>query len=139
MHDSSFLARILVVDDDQTLLDALPAAIQLRFRRVEVHTAVSPSDALHRLGEGTFDIVVSDFTMPVTDGLTFLRAVRTVSPTTELMLMSGNDDTDIREEATRLGVIFLDKPLDRNLLTTVLRSVLLRRMGVDEEASNRPV
>jgi two-component system, sensor histidine kinase and response regulator len=57
-------ARILLVDDDLALLQALPHAISLRLTGVHIQTATEASTALSLLQEQEYDAVVSDIKMP---------------------------------------------------------------------------
>ena len=57
--------RVLVVDDDPALLQALPEALQLRMARVTVDTADSALAALDRLAARDYDAIITDIKMMI--------------------------------------------------------------------------
>src|SRR2546426_12403607 len=56
--------RVLIVDDDPALLQALPKALRLRMGGVTVETANSAAVALERIAAGDYDAIVTDIKMP---------------------------------------------------------------------------
>ena len=52
--------RILLVDDDAALLDALPKALRLRMNGLQIDTSETAFDALERIRETDYDAIVSD-------------------------------------------------------------------------------
>jgi len=56
--------RILLVDDDVALLEALPQAILLRMDGVQIDTSETATDALERIKEVDYDAIVTDIKMP---------------------------------------------------------------------------
>lgn len=80
--------RILLVDDDAALLRGYKNALTLRGFSVE--TASDGSEALTRLGTTSFDVIVSDVSMPTMDGLEFLRAIRERDLDVPVVLMTGD-------------------------------------------------
>ena len=69
-------AKILVVDDDAGIREMLLLA--LRRNGWETEAAGDGRDALSRLGQQRFDVVVTDIQMPRMDGLALLRAIRSL-------------------------------------------------------------
>ena len=79
--------RILVVEDEQSMRDLM--ALMLRKEGYQVETAVSGVAAKERLDRGgTFDLVISDISMPGMTGLTLLRHFRQAAPETAVILMT---------------------------------------------------
>ncbi|MCA1948452.1 MAG: response regulator, partial [Armatimonadetes bacterium] len=70
--------KVLVVDDEQNLLDALQRQLRKRF---DLRTACGGPEGLECIeAEGPFDVVVSDMRMPEMDGVQFLARVREGAP-----------------------------------------------------------
>jgi len=71
--------RLLVVDDEEDALDLLRTV--LAEQGADVYVATSAREALERFAEVRPDVIVSDIGMPETDGLSFIRKIRALSPT----------------------------------------------------------
>ncbi len=101
---------VLFVDDEPNLL----AAIQRQLRsQLDLHTAVNAAQGLEVLNsKGPFSVVVSDMRMPEMDGVEFLHRVRSTSPDTVRIMLTGNTDQDTAIRAVNEGSIFrfLNKP-----------------------------
>ncbi|MCC7539443.1 MAG: sigma-54-dependent Fis family transcriptional regulator [Deltaproteobacteria bacterium] len=124
-------ARILVVDDETTFLDA----VQRKLRMVG-HTAVTlesdPLVALSRLDTQTFDVAFLDVTMPGIDGLQLLERILERSPATACVMVTAHDDIGLVMRATRLGAFdYLVKPLQPAQLVDALDRALAHRRMVE--------
>jgi len=75
-------ARVLIVDDDPALLQALPETLRLRMNGVTVDTADSAVAALERISARDYDAIVTDIRMPGMDGLTLLAEIAGRRPDT---------------------------------------------------------
>lgn len=107
---SAMNESVLFVDDEPNLL----AAVQRQLRaKVNLRTADSAAGALDILAaDGPFSVVVSDMRMPEMDGVEFLHRVRTTSPHTVRIMLTGNTDQDTAIRAVNESNIFrfLSKP-----------------------------
>jgi PAS domain S-box-containing protein len=72
--------------------------------RIQVLTETSASDGHDVLADGDVDCIVSDYDMPGTDGLEFLRAVREEQPDAPFILYTGKGSEEIASEAISVGV-----------------------------------
>ncbi len=123
-------ARILLVDDDEALLEALPEALQLRMAGIEVDTADSGMRALDRIRDVDYDAIVSDVKMPAMDGLELLSAAKELRPGTPMLLITGHGEHDLAVQALRGGAFdFVQKPIDRDYFVASLeRAIRMRRL-----------
>lgn len=96
--------RILHVDDEPSLADLTAEYLTLEDDRFEVITETNASDGLERLQEAAVDGIVSDFQMPGTNGLEFLRAVRDEYPDLPFILFTGKGSEEIASKAISAGV-----------------------------------
>lgn len=102
--------RILFVDDEKFVLETFRRNLRRHF---EIETAGSGLDALQLMdSNGPFAVVVSDFKMPVMDGVEFLGAVKNRWPDTVRIMLTGHADLDTAVSAVNRGAIFrlLTKP-----------------------------
>jgi two-component system phosphate regulon sensor histidine kinase PhoR len=127
--------RVLVVDDDHALLEALPVTVGLRMTGVEMDTCDSGAGALDLLEEIDYDAVITDIKMPGMDGLTLLTELRTRRPRTPILLITGHGDRELAVGALRGGAFdFILKPIDRDYLVAALaRAIEMRRLDRETE------
>lgn len=130
-------ARILIVDDDRMLLQALPETLRLRMNEVEVEAVEDATEALRRIAETDYDAVVTDIKMPGIDGLALLERIRELRPEVPTLLITGHGEHDLAVQALRGGAYdFIAKPIDREYFVASLRRALqvrqLRRQ-VDQQ------
>ncbi len=123
--------RILVVDDDAALLEALPETLRLRLEGIDVETCDSAPQAL-KLIEGTdYDVIVSDIKMPGMDGLELLSEIKERRPSTPTLLITGHGERDLAVAALRGGAHdLIQKPIDRDyFIASLERAIQLRILG----------
>jgi PAS domain S-box-containing protein len=129
--------RVLIVDDDTALLEALPEALRLRMNAIEIDTVETALDALERIREVDYDAVVSDIKLPGMDGLALLTEIKGVRPGTPTLLITGHGEHDLAVQALRGGAYdFVQKPIDRDYFVRSLeRAIQVRRLDrqVDEQ------
>jgi len=123
--------RVLVVDDDPALLQALPEALQLRMAGVTVDTADSALAALDRLAARDYDAIITDIKMPGTNGLGLLAEIRTRWPDTPTIMITGHGEHALAILALRGGAYdFIQKPIDRDyLVASVGRAIQMSELS----------
>lgn len=117
---------ILFVDDEASILRALErTAESCGWPVIAVN---SPREALDFLALREFAVVVSDFRMPVMDGVEFLTQVRERWPQTERLLLTAYADEEALERGINEAGIsrFLRKPWKRDTLVTILGQAVLQ-------------
>jgi len=124
---------VLIVDDDLTLLQALPQTLRLQLGGVTVETADSATAALARIDNRDYDAIVADIKMPGMDGLELLAEIRTRRPDTPTLMITGHGENDLVVRALRGGACdFIPKPIDREYFIAALYRAMETR-----EASRR--
>jgi DNA-binding NtrC family response regulator len=126
--------RILLVDDEANVLSALKRA--LFDEPLEITSAASAEEALERMKEGLFKVVVSDERMVGMQGSEFLAQVKTQHPETVRIMLTGHATLQAAMKAVNEGEIyrFFAKPWDDQNLKYAIRSALEK---YDLEAENR--
>lgn len=81
--------RLLVVDDDQDALDSITAFLEAGLPGLQLESARTPREALGRVRDRPFDIVIADLRMPEMTGADFLRRANEIRPGTYSILMTG--------------------------------------------------
>ncbi len=117
------MAEILIVDDEESIGDALKQVFEYEGHRVRV--ARNGPDALAMMEDPPPDVVFLDVKMPGMDGLEVLDRIRAEDPQALVVMISGHGTIDTAVDATRKGAYdFLEKPLDTDRLLVTLRNAL---------------
>src|SRR5262245_12613023 len=132
-------SRVLIVDDDLALLQALPEALRLRIEGAIVDTCTTAPEALECIARIDYDAIVTDIKMPGMDGLTLLTEIQSRRPQTPTILITGHGEHDLAVQALRGGAYdFIQKPIERDYFVAALkRAVHVRQLSrqVDEQRS----
>ena len=125
--------RILVVEDEPDFRSMV--AHELGEEGYGVATAADGLSALTCLAESEFDVVVTDVRMPGASGVDVLRAARTRTPETEIVMTTGYASLDLAIECLRAGAFdFVQKPFNIvDLVSTVGRALAQRRLRTTRE------
>jgi len=116
-------ARILVVDDDPSMRDTL--LVVLEDEGFEVTGAANGYEAIEKIKETSFDLVICDIRMAGMDGLDTLATLKKSQPELKSIIMTGYASTEDPIRAIKLGVNdYLFKPFDaQQFLKSVRKSI----------------
>ncbi len=124
--------RILVVDDERPVRDALERA--LRLEGYEVELAADGQEALLSLARRSVDGIVLDVLMPVLDGLETCRTLRRRDDKTPVLMLTARHEVSDRVAGLDAGADdYLVKPFALEELLARLRAILRRSAGGDGE------
>jgi len=117
------MARLLVVDDEKGIRDAL---VQLfEYEGHHVSAAEDGMTGIDLVSKTHPDVIFLDVKMPGLDGLDVLARIKEQDPSALVVMISGHGTIDTAVEATRKGAYdFLEKPLDSDRLMVTLRRAL---------------
>jgi len=124
--------RILLVDDEQNILNALRRSLsaidvtELDGEALAFELFTSPEAAIERCDQQDFDLVISDYRMPSMTGVEFLTRVMESQPSVPRMIISGMADRDAIISAVNKVHLnrFLEKPWDDQALRVAVISIL---------------
>lgn len=105
--------RILLVDDSKLARMALRAVVNGILDNPEMLEAVDAETALGMLEHDRFDAVFMDYNMPGVNGLSAAATIRRRQPEVSIALVTAMAQDSIVEEAGRLSVSFITKPVQR--------------------------
>ena len=116
--------RVMIVDDEPIVGKRLTPA--LAKHGFEVEAFIDPKEALARLQEQEFDIVVTDLRMEEVDGIGVLEHVMSSCPGTRVILITGYATVEVAREALVKGAFdFIAKPFKPKELRAVINKAAL--------------
>jgi DNA-binding response OmpR family regulator len=119
--------RIMIVDDDATF--GKIAEVAFRTDDTAVDVTLDGLQALQRLRDGHYDLIIVDLEMPGMDGFSLIRNIRRERgyETTDIIVVTGRKDLRAIDLSYQLGAVsFVTKPVNWRLLPYKVRDVLSR-------------
>jgi DNA-binding NtrC family response regulator len=118
-------ARILVVDDEDIVVKSCTRILSDRH---QVDSASNGRDALLKIEEEAYDLVILDIMMPGMDGIEVLRRIKETHPDVVVVMVTGLSQIETAVQAMKLGAFdYISKPFDPDELALVVQRVLERR------------
>ena len=118
--------KILFVDDERSVLEYLPLAIDWKALGItQMYTAENARAALRIVRKEMPDIVIADVEMPEMDGLEFCREAQKIRPEIRFIILSAFDRFDYARRALVIGVKdYLLKPVDEEELLALMEQMV---------------
>jgi len=95
--------KALMVDDSEDLLELVKTFFERDRPMIDLEVTSSGEDALEMVEEGAYDVIVSDYDMPVMDGLEFLEKIRSDGIDTPFIILTGKGQEEVAMEALNKG------------------------------------
>jgi len=119
---------ILIVDDEKNIRLALSMALEQL--DIPVETAASGEEALERLAQGGYELMLLDLRMPGLDGMEVLRQVSQQRLEIKVIIITAYGSIDLAVEAMKLGAVdFLQKPFDAGQVREMVHRILEKTGG----------
>lgn len=116
---------VLIIDDDPTFCLMLKSFLSKKDFATE--TAFSGAEAITQVKNNNFDIVLSDFRLPDTDGLELLENIREIKPGTPVIIMTSYADIRIAVKAMKIGAYeYVTKPVNPDEILLTIKNALNR-------------
>lgn len=116
---------VLIIDDDPTFCLMLKSFLSKKDFATE--TAFSGAEAINQVKNNNFDIVLSDFRLPDTDGLELLENIREIKPGTPVIIMTSYADIRIAVKAMKIGAYeYVTKPVNPDEILLTIKNALNR-------------
>jgi two-component system nitrogen regulation response regulator NtrX len=125
------MARILIVDDEQSIRDTLREILD--YEGYEIEEAADGEIALKLIKKYNYDVVLCDIKMPKLDGIELLERSKEVAGDLPFIMISGHGTVETAIEATKKGAFdFISKPPDLNKLLITVRNAIEKNSLVIE-------
>jgi DNA-binding NtrC family response regulator len=127
-------ARILVVDDEEIVIKSCLRILDGDDYQVEA--VQDGREALRKIEENHYDVMILDIMMPSLDGLEVLRRVKETHPNVDVIMITGLSQIDTAVQAMKLGAFdYISKPFEPDELKMVVQRALERRRLLEENLS----
>jgi len=124
-------ARILIADDEEIVIRSCLRILDGDDYQVEA--VQDGREALRKIEENPYDVMILDIMMPNMDGLEVLRRVKETHPNVDVIMITGLSQIDTAVQAMKLGAFdYISKPFEPDELKLVVQRALERRRLLQE-------
>ncbi len=117
------MAKILIVEDDVAFCTMLKTFLQKK--EYEVVTAFSGNEAIPKIKQDIFDVVLADVRLPDRDGITLLDEILKKNPTTQVIIMTGYAEINMAVNAIKQGAFdYISKPFNPDTILQTIEKAL---------------
>jgi DNA-binding NtrC family response regulator len=114
---------IMVVDDDLQYLDLVRQVLECE--GIKAYCVTSGEEALLKLKEKTFLLMITDLNMPGTNGIELSREARVIAPHMTIIMSTGDYVPKISQLAKEVGIVkILAKPFNPNEMLEIVKDVV---------------
>lgn len=130
--------RVLLVDDEKEFIETL--AERLTVRDFNVETAFDGFEAVAKIKEQDFDVVVLDVLMPGKDGIETLKEIKSLKPIVNVIMLTGHATVETAIDGMKSGAYdYLMKPTDTNDLVGKITKAYNIKAEHDERIRNAEI
>ena len=123
--------RVLVVDDEKEFVETLSERLSLR--GYDVTTSLNGEDAIEKVRNHLFDVIILDVLMPGMSGIEALREIKKIKPLIEVIMLTGNATVETAIEGLKLGASdFLIKPCEPEDLVAKINKAYEKKAEQDK-------
>lgn len=123
--------RILVVDDEKNIRMTLKHCLESE--KYFIESAINGEEALSKIREENFDLVLLDIKMPGLSGMEVLRKIREMGSKIDVIMMTAYGTIERAVEAMKLGAIdFISKPFTPEEIREIVKNVI-NRQNLEED------
>ena len=127
------MSKILIVEDESSIRRVLVKILSEENDSYNVEEAEDGLEAIEKIKNDDYDLVLCDIKMPKMDGVEVLEAAKKIKPEVPIVMISGHGDLETAINTMRLGAFdYISKPPDLNRLLNTVRNALDRKELVVE-------
>ena len=110
------MKTFLIVDDSMMTRMMVKTIVTEHFPEWEIISAKDAEDALNQVAEKDFDLATVDMNMPGMTGLELIPYLKKKQPNAKIALLTANIQQSIRDQAEKLGIEVMNKPVKEDLI-----------------------
>ena len=119
------MKKILVVDDEKTFRDSLVSAIEAADNQFNISSAENGKKAAKLLESESFDLVITDLTMPKLTGIQLTGEIKKIDKSISIILTTGYMNKINPDDCDKLGIrALLIKPFSIQEMSVLIREIL---------------
>ena len=119
------MSNILLIEDENSIRRVLKKVLQEDNQSYKFTEAMDGQEGISTVKKQDFDLILCDIKMPKKDGIEVLDFIRSHTPTTPVVMISGHGNLETAVKAMRMGAFdYISKPPDLNHLLSTVRSAL---------------
>jgi DNA-binding NtrC family response regulator len=120
--------KVLIVDDEERFRNTMRKLLTVE--GIEAETAGSGREALEKLKEAAYDVIILDVRMPEMTGVEALGEIRKIDPEAEVIIMTGYASVDTAKDIMKLGAYdYLLKPYEKQELMDRIEAAFDRKLA----------
>ena len=117
------IPRVMVLDDETIVCERLRSTLEKS--NLEVETFTDPNEAIKRIAEKFFPVLITDLKMKGLDGIEILKMVQKISSETKVIIITGFATMEKAKEALKMGAYdFIAKPFKLSQLRDLVMKAL---------------
>ena len=117
------IPSVMILDDEPIVCQRLRSTLEKI--NLEIETYTDPNEAIRRIAEKSFDVLITDLKMRELDGIEILKWVQKVSPDTRVIIITGFATVEKAKEALKIGAFdFIAKPFKLSLIRDLVVKAL---------------
>ncbi len=128
--------NLLIVDDDPEMRNLLSEELQDEGYRVTL--AKNGLDVLSEIPFTSYDMIITDWKLPLRDGIQILKSVREIHPDLPVILITAFGDVKVRKQVEKAGGVYLQKPFSMEAFRHMVQSILSQRKTSPFPRTTRP-
>ena len=113
---------VLFVDDEEFVVETMQEILPMLFK--DSFFASNGLDGISKAQENKIDILITDLSMPKMNGIDMIINIKTFSPNTKIICVSGHNESEFTKKAEELKCAFIIKPISSSELFKVFDEVL---------------
>lgn len=132
--------KTILVDDHAIVIDGVKAILKDNDGVQVVHTATSADDALAWFKHNEADLVITDYSMPGMDAITFVRTLKRIVPEIKIIMLSMHEEVHLTREILKCGLnaYILKKDTQKELLKAI-EEVRAGRIYLSQDISRQMI
>jgi DNA-binding NarL/FixJ family response regulator len=132
--------KTILVDDHAIIIDGVRAILKGNDQVEVVHTATSADEALTWFKQHEADLVITDYSMPGMDAVTFVRTLKRIAPEIKIIMLSMHEEVHLTREILKCGLnaYILKKDTQKELLKAI-EEVKAGRIYLSQDISRQMI